>query len=205
MNNKSRDHKPEIIKEIGLTYEDYAQIDDENRYELNQGQLEIMSPAPSVTHQFISFELQKNITQSCESDYFIFFAPIDVILSSTEVRQPDIVLVNRNRLDILSNRGIEGAPDLVIEILSPSTLKRDKIDKLEVYARFHIPEYWIVDPNSGVLEQFVLQNERYELHDIFQEDELITSPNIPCVSFTMNMIMDNIPVLSDWNELIAFK
>ena len=137
------------------------------------------------------------MTQSCESDYFIFYAPIDVILSSTEVRQPDIMLINRNRLDIISNRGIEGAPNLVIEILSPSTLKRDKIDKLEVYARFKIPEYWIVDPNSGVLEQFVLRGERYEPHNIFQQDDLITSPNILCVSFTMNMIMENIPDLSN--------
>ena len=197
MNNKSRDHKPEVIKEIGLTYEDYAAIDDGNRYELTEGQLELMSPAPSITHQIISFELQKKIAKSCELDYLILNAPVDVILSASEIRQPDIVLVKRDRLDIVSNRGIEGAPDFVIEILSPSTLKRDKIDKLEVYARFHIPEYWIVDPNSGVLEQFELREERYELHNIFQEDELITSPNIPCVSFTMNMIMDNIPDLSD--------
>lgn len=197
MNHKSSNQKPEIIKEISLTYEDYAAIDDGNRYELTEGQLELMSPAPSITHQIISFELQKKITISCELDYLILYAPVDVILSSTEVRQPDIVLVKRNRLDIVSNRGIEGAPDLVIEILSPSTLKRDKIDKLEVYARFHIPEYWIVDPNSGVLEQFVLREERYELHDIFQQDELITSPNIPCVSFTMDMIMEKIPDLSD--------
>jgi len=197
LTNRSNNQKPKIVKETSLTYEDYAVIDDGNRYELTEGQLELMSPAPSVTHQFISYELQKNLTQSCESDYFIFYAPIDVILSSTEVRQPDIVLINRNRLDIISNRGIEGAPDLVIEILSPSTLKRDKIDKLEVYARFHIPEYWIVDPNSSVLEQFVLRGKRYELHDIYQQDDLITSPNILCVSFTMNMIMENIPDLSN--------
>lgn len=197
MTNRSSNQKPKIVKETGLTYDDYAVIEDGNRYELTEGQLELMSPAPSVTHQFISFELQKNLTQSCESDYFIFYAPIDVILSSTEVRQPDIVLINRNRLDIISNRGIEGAPDLVIEILSPSTLKRDKIDKLEVYARFYIPEYWIVDPDSCVLEQFVLRGERYELHNIFQQDVLITSPNILCVSFTMNMIMENIPDLTN--------
>ena len=197
MNNKSRYHKSEIVKEIGLTYDDYAAIDDGNMYELTGGQLELMSPAPTVTHQIVSFELQKKIAKSCESDYLILNAPVDVILSSSEVRQPDLVLVHRNRLHIVKNRGIEGAPDLVVEIVSPSTLKRDKIDKLDSYARFYIPEYWIVEPKTGILEQFLLRAERYDLHNIFQKEELITSPNVPCISFTMDMIMNNIPVLSD--------
>ena len=197
MNNKSGNHKSEIVKEVGLTYDDYAAIDDGNRYELTGGQLELMSPTPTVTHQMVSFELQREIAKSCESDYLILYAPVDVILSSFEVRQPDIVLVHRNRLDIVRNRGVEGAPDLVVEILSPSTLKRDKIDKLDSYARFQIPEYWIVEPKTGVLEQYLMRAERYELHNIFQKEELITSPNVPCISFTMDMIMKNIPVLSD--------
>lgn len=110
-----------------MTYNDYALLDDGNRYELVSGKLELMSPAPSVTHQIISFEMQKTIGKSCEADYLILYAPIDVILSDMEVRQPDLVLIDRKHLDIVSNRGIEGAPDIVIEILSTSTLKRDKI------------------------------------------------------------------------------
>src|SRR5699024_9547121 len=91
-----------------------------------------------------------------------------MILSATKVRQPDIVLVNRKRIDILTNRGIEGAPDLVIEILSPSSLKRDKIDKLKTYAQDKIPEYWIVEPNSYVLEQYSLSKDRYDIINVFQ-------------------------------------
>ncbi|WP_102272674.1 Uma2 family endonuclease [Cytobacillus massiliigabonensis] len=185
------------VKEDVLTYDDYAAIDDGNRYELAGGQLELMSPAPLVTHQIVSFEMQKAIALSCESDYLILYAPVDVILSQTEVRQPDLVLIHRKRIEIISKRGIEGAPDLVIEILSPSTLKRDKIDKIKSYAHFGIPEFWIVDPEAGFLEQYVLHENRYELIDIFQNNELVTSPNIPCVSFTMAAIMDKIPPLSD--------
>ncbi|HHY73305.1 MAG TPA: Uma2 family endonuclease [Bacillus bacterium] len=182
------------IKESGLTYDDYAAIDDGNRYELAAGQLQLMSPAPTVTHQMISFELQKIITQTCEENYIILYAPVDVILSSNEVRQPDIVLVHRSRLDIIKKRGVEGAPDLVVEILSPSTLKRDKIDKLKVYSYYGIPEYWIVDPCTGVLEQFILADGRYELINIFQEDEIVTSPAISCASFTMADIIKEIPL-----------
>lgn len=195
--NKSDKSKSYIIKEGGLTYDDYASLDDGNRYELVGGQLELMSPAPSVLHQLVSFEMQKMIARSCETDYIIISAPVDVILSSTEVRQPDIVLIYRKRMDILSKRGVEGAPDLVVEILSPSTLKRDKIDKLKTYACFRVPEYWIVEPETGILEQYVLQEERYELVNIFQGDEPVTSPNVPCISFTMAAIMDNIPRLTD--------
>ncbi|MFE8698473.1 Uma2 family endonuclease [Cytobacillus sp. FJAT-53684] len=185
------------VKEVGLTYDDYAAIDDGNRYELAGGQLELMSPAPLVTHQIVSFEILINLSRSCELDYFILHAPVDVILSPAEVRQPDLVLIHRKRMEIISKRGIEGAPDLVVEILSPSSLKRDKIDKIKSYAHFGIPEFWIVDPDTGVLEQYVLHEKRYELIDIFQNNELVTSPNIPCVSFTMAAIMDKIPDLSD--------
>lgn len=112
-----------MLKETNFTYDDYASLNNQNRYELVQGQLESMSPSPSTIHQLVIFE---HISFNFKSDYFIFFAPIDVILSSIEVRQPGIVLVNGKRKAILTNRGIEGAPDLVIEILSASTLKRDK-------------------------------------------------------------------------------
>lgn len=187
----------DLLKESNLTYEDYASIDDGHRYELVNGQLELMSPGPSVTHQMLSFEMQKVIARSCESEYLILYAPFDVILASNEVRQPDLILVHRQRMNIIKKHGVEGAPDLVIEILSPSTIKRDKMDKLKTYAIYQIPEYWIVEPRTGILEAYVLQGKQYEIANIFQEDELVTSPNIPCLSFTMAEIMSKIPNLED--------
>ncbi|MFA1819303.1 Uma2 family endonuclease [Virgibacillus oceani] len=103
----------------------------------------------------------------------------------------------RDRKGIIKKRGITGVPDLVVEILSPSTLKRDKIDKRKTYANYAVPEYWIVDPESFILEQFVLVNGQYELHNIFQQNESITSPNIHCVNFTMAEIAENIPDIKE--------
>jgi Uma2 family endonuclease len=196
-NNNREKASPDQLKESGLTYNDYAAIEDGNRYELVAGQLELMSPGPTTIHQLVSAELFKRFSDSCESDYIILPAPIDVILAPTEVRQPDLVVVNRSRMEILSNRGVEGAPDLVVEILSPATLKRDKIDKLKTYAKYGIQEYWIVDPVTGILEQYILSAERYDLINIFQEEEVVTSPHIRCVSFTMAQIMEKIPPLRD--------
>jgi len=98
-------------------------------------------------------------------------------------------------MHILSKRGIEGPPDLVAEILSPSTRKRDRIDKMKSYARYRVPEYWVVDPEAGALEQYVPVEERYELVNIYQGEERVSSTAFPCVSFTMKEIMDPIPDL----------
>jgi Uma2 family endonuclease len=193
----SASSKPDIIKESGLTYDDYAALDDGNRYELVEGHLELMSPAPTVTHQLVSFEMQRMIAERCQVDYVILHAPVDVILSPAEVRQPDIVLISRKRMSILKKRAVKGSPDLVVEILSPSTLKRDKIDKLKTYAVFRVPEYWIVDSEKGILEQYLLLEKRYELVNIYQDNEPVSSPNIPCISFTMAAIMAKIPHLPD--------
>ncbi|AXF57497.1 Uma2 family endonuclease [Salicibibacter kimchii] len=190
--SKKEDKHPSVREQV-LTYNDYAALDDGNRYELVNGQLELMRPVPSTRHQLISYELNKKISASCENEYFILYAPIDLILSNSEVRQPDIVMVHRDRLNILSRKGIEGPPDLVVEILSPSTLKRDKMDKLQAYARFCIPEYWIVEPELGILEQHVLKKDTYELANIYHQDEPITSRILPCISFTMDKVMENIP------------
>ena len=75
----------------------------------------------------------------------------------------------------------------------PAYHKRDKLDKLKSYARFHIPEYWIVEPELGILEKYVLQNETYELHDLYQENDPVRSEHLPCVTFTMNELKERIP------------
>lgn len=200
MTSKKDDCQPsehQTIKETSLTYDDYAALDDGNRYELVDGQLELMTPAPTVTHQMVSYEMQKMIARNCEESYLILHAPVDVILSKHEVRQPDIVVIARKWLEIVTKRGVEGAPNLVIEILSPSTLKRDKIDKLKTYATYQINEYWIVEPEQGILEQYVLQSDRYDLVNVYHGSDLVTSPYLSCISFTMAEIMKNIPELKD--------
>lgn len=184
---KDRSH----IKEGMATYDDYALLpDDGKRYELADGTLELMTTAPSPKHQAISTKMLTILANSCQMEYIIFASPIDLILSNTEVRQPDLVMVHRNKIDVITKRGIEGTPDLVAEILSPHSAKRDKFDKLKAYARYNIPEYWIIDPANEALEQYVFSQNEYQLFNVFGRDDNIQSEQIKCASFTMAEIVD---------------
>ncbi|MFC5404610.1 Uma2 family endonuclease [Cohnella soli] len=185
MSEKKKD-QPERVREQPMTYDAYAQMpDDGNRYEIFDGVLELMS-GPSIPHQVINTKLLLLITQSCDSDYIVLVAPLDVILSQTNVLQPDLIMVHRNRMDIITKRGIEGPPDLIVEVLSPSSHKRDKVRKMQIYARHDVPEYWVIDPAARTLEQYALADGRYTLGNVFEDDERIDSDKLPCVSFVIN-------------------
>jgi Uma2 family endonuclease len=182
------------IREQPMTYNDYANLpDDGMRYELADGVLEAMSPSPTAKHQLISQQVEHKLMGTCFSNYVIFLAPMDVILSDKEVRQPDIIMLHRDRLSLVTKRGIEGPPDLVVEVLSAHSIKRDKQTKLKSYARHGIEEYWIIDISNEALEQYVLNNSMYVLSEIFLGDELVRSERIPCASFTMNEIISSLP------------
>lgn len=172
------------VKEQPVTYETYAAMpEDGHRYEIFDGVLEMMSPGPSTVHQGIGVRLSYLLLQSCDSNYVILTAPLDVILSRTNVLQPDVVMVRRDRMDIVTMRGIEGAPDLVVEVLSPGSRRRDRVRKMPIYAKHGVPEYWIIDPESRTLEQFVLSDGKYELNELFEEDDVVASERLPCVSY----------------------
>ncbi|MTI85139.1 MAG: Uma2 family endonuclease [Firmicutes bacterium] len=197
---KDKTAKPDcLIKEQPVTYEDYANLPDDGiRYEINDGRLEAMTPGPNALHQLVLQQIEHRTTQNCSRDYVVLLAPIDLILSETEVRQPDIAMIHRDRLSIITKRGIEGPPDLVVEVLSPSSAKRDRRQKLHAYAKYLIPEYWIVDINNELLEQYVLTDQQYELLEVYQENEPVHSGKFPCLSFTMREIMDSVPDLPNF-------
>lgn len=177
-----------------LTYEDYAGMQDDGiRYELAAGKLEAMSPPPGLEHQLVLQELLDAIKETCRSEYMIFIAPVDVILSSTEVRQPDLIMLHKSRMSLLSKRGIEGPPDLVAEVLSPSSVKRDREDKRRSYAHYGVPEYWIIDMNNVLLEQYVLEDGVYRLAEVYTDDASVRSDKAACLRFTMKRIMNDIP------------
>jgi Uncharacterized protein conserved in cyanobacteria len=137
--------------------------DDGNRYEVIGGVLELMSPSPTAGHQSILSELIDALRQSCKTDYLIYFAPLDVILSDTNAVQPDAMMIRRSRKSIVTSRGVEGPPDLVAEVLSPGSRKKDRLKKMAVYEKHGVPEYWIVDPETRTLEQYRLNGlERLE-------------------------------------------
>jgi Uma2 family endonuclease len=185
MNYDKKPQNPERIKESGWTLEDYYQLpEDGNQYEIVAGKLEL-KPSPTTTHQRISHSLERTMTDSCEIDYIIMDAPIDVILSDNETRQPDILMIHRSREEIIEERGVVGPPDLVVEIISPTSAKRDRTMKKETYARYGVSEYWIVDPANLTIEQYVLaqQGQPYELRNVYGSDDTVQSERIPCLSF----------------------
>jgi Uma2 family endonuclease len=145
---------------VRYTYEDYRTLpeDTSRRYELMDGEL-YMVPAPTTRHQRVSRELFKIIDRHVAANRLgeVFYSPVDVILGegdAREVAQPDIIFIAAERGSIVKLHGIEGAPDLVVEILSPGTESRDRGYKMKFYARHGVREYWVVDPDNRLVEIF---------------------------------------------------
>jgi Uma2 family endonuclease len=190
---------PYLIREHPVTYADYAKLPDDGiRYEISDGRLEAMTPGPNAVHQFVLQQIEHRMVQNCAKDFIVLLAPIDLILSETEVRRPDLIVIRRDRLSIITKRGVEGAPDLIVEVLSPFSAKRDRQQKLLTYAKYRIPEYWIVDINNELLEQYLLTDQQYQLFEVYQESEPVQSAQFSCISFTMREIMDSIPELPNF-------
>ncbi len=132
-----------------LTYEDYCKTPDDQRWELLNGEL-IMAPSPNTVHQRTAFRLGRLLADFVEGMDLgdVFIAPLDVILSEVNVVQPDLLFISNARHHILTDANVQGAPDLVVEILSPSTASRDWRTKLDLYAEYGVQEYWVVDPDA---------------------------------------------------------
>src|SRR5438477_9120856 len=157
---------------VVLRYEDYAALpDDGKRYEIHEGELSV-TPAPGTPHQAVSIRLASalHIHVSTHASGEVFAAPVDVILSDTTIVQPDIVFIAADRSSVVSTRGIEGAPTLVVEILSPWTTATDRRTKMRLYAFHRVPWYWIVDPVTRAIDVYRLTGSAYELAQRFEGD-----------------------------------
>ena len=132
---------------IRQTYKDYCATPDDERYELINGRL-MMVPAPNKKHQKVLGRLHLELGRFNQEHELgeVYVAPFDVFLSDTNVVQPDLLFISRAREHIVTEQNVRGAPDLAIEILSPSTAEKDLGEKHELYGRHGVLEYWIVDP-----------------------------------------------------------
>lgn len=131
--------------------------------ELWEGEL-VMTPSPAPAHQRVSFRLASLLAQFVSAHQLgeVFLAPLDVVLSPRRVVQPDIIYVSSPKQRIIQDR-IRGAPDLLVEVVSPGTWRRDHIDKKALYEQFGVVEYWIVDPKAKTIEVLALQQGSYQL------------------------------------------
>jgi Uma2 family endonuclease len=161
------------------TYAEFARLTSEGstRYEVIDGELAV-TPAPTPAHQTVVVNLVLTVGRFVRDHALgqVFPGPIDVLLGEGDYLEPDLVFVAADRAYLVSDRGIEGPPDLVVEILSPSTAHRDRGVKLERYRHFGVPEYWIVDIDARTVEVWCL-GEGADLPKVFgAADELRWTP-----------------------------
>ncbi|MCS7285276.1 MAG: Uma2 family endonuclease, partial [Hydrogenobacter thermophilus] len=162
------------------TVKDYEALPEGSPYQLIEGEL-IMSPAPSPEHQRSSKRLFTKLYSLFEETKRgeVFYAPIDVYLDEENAYQPDIVVVLKDGKAKLTERGVEGPPDMVIEILSPSTAYYDLTEKKEVYERVGVKEYWIVDPKRKAIEVYKNTEKGFELYSKVKGSGKVKSSVIP--------------------------
>jgi Uma2 family endonuclease len=154
--------------------------DDGKRYELIGGEV-FVSPSPSEKHQRVSGRLYVSWSIHAEQNKLgrVYYAPFDVVFGEKTALQPDLLFVSKARLGIIGPEYIIGAPDLVVEILSPSRPAYDRITKLEQYALYGVAEYWIVDPMAESVEIYILTGKMYELKGTFPGTQILKTPLLP--------------------------
>jgi Uma2 family endonuclease len=151
-------------RRIVLTYEDYAALpDDRNRYELFEGELQV-SPSPGARHQDVVLGLGALLRQHVRQHGLgrVFVAPLDVLLSNITVVQPDVLFVSTVRLALVEEPFVRGAPDLVVEVISPTSGRADRGVKQQLYARHGVAHYWLIDPEQRQATAFRLAEGAYE-------------------------------------------
>ncbi len=166
---------------VRLTYEDYAALpDDGRRYELHEGELSV-TPAPGTDHQDTLGNLFVIIRGHVRARELgrVFFVPLDCILENITVVQPDLVFVETARLAVMSARGIDGAPTLAVEVVLPSTAGIDRRRKLQLYARYAVPYYWIVDPAARTIEVHQFAQWLYRAAGTLSETTAVALPPFP--------------------------
>jgi Uma2 family endonuclease len=173
------------------TYADYSRLPDTGwRYEIIEGGLH-MAPAPHPAHQEASNTLSTALTNYVKQHQSgkIFYAPIDVLLPAENTNvQPDILFLAQDRLDLISDRGIEGPPDLIIEILSPSNWIIDRQDKFVLYEKSGVKEYWIVDIKQQTIEVYALTAAGYGILGKYQGSDQAPSRQLKGFSIPVDEV-----------------
>jgi Uma2 family endonuclease len=171
------------------TYEEYCRLDDDQRYEIIDGKL-LMTPAPDTWHQSWTFEIAATLREHVKRHKLgrVFVAPVDVVLDPENTVQPDVVFVSSENAGIIQRRGIFGVPELLVELVSPSSVRRDRYDKKALYARFGVKEYWIGDPANKTLEILSLKSGSYELHCCAEGTGKLSSLLLPELEFDLSEI-----------------
>jgi Uma2 family endonuclease len=161
-----------------LTYEDYLLLpDDGQRHEIIDGE-HYVNPAPSSRHQETVMNLILILAVYVRKNRLgrVYVAPYDVVLSTVDVLQPDVMFISNEREELITKANLQGAPNLVIEVLSPSTRIVDATLKLQRYDRFGVDEYWLIDPDDQSVTIYRRRDARLEREE---SGDIIQSPILP--------------------------
>jgi Uma2 family endonuclease len=175
-----------------LTYEELCRMpDDGNRYQLVEGEA-FMTPSPDFGHQRILARLYRSFEDAIQDGSVVAFAPLDVVLSERTALQPDLLFIREENLGII--RGVvHGAPDLVVEVLSPSTAYLDRSLKLEAYARYQVPECWIIDREARKIEVYRRDPKKgfYRLAAHLGAGDRATTPLLPGLAIEVAVLFND--------------
>lgn len=166
-----------LAKRKNYTYHDYLNLpEDGKRYEVINGEL-VMVEAPNTIHQNIIIKIIYEIEDFLRQQKIgkIFCSPTDIKFNDTNVVQPDILFISKERLNIITENNINGAPNLIMEILSPGTAYYDLIGKKELYEQFGVKEYWIVDPRKQRVDVYQNVKQQFELDQRIELEGIVTS------------------------------
>ena len=181
-----------VAEKTKLTYEDYAKTPEGDRYELIDGEL-IELTSPRIAHQRFLAKLYRFVSTFVEADQLgeIFIAPTDVVLDDTNTFQPDLFFVSNERADIVTPENIQGAPDLVVEILSPSTQSRDWGIKRDLYALHGVKEYWVASTYEERVWILILgEDGLYAVAAVYERDDTLASPTLAGLSLDLNAVFE---------------
>lgn len=172
-------------KNAGKTKEQEARYMVDDRHEIIDGVRYDLLSSPRYAHQHLLGQLHVAFHSSCAAVGTILLAPMDVHFDEKNVYQPDIIYIANANKSIIRDGFVYGTPDLVVEILSESTARRDKTIKRAGYERFGVKECWLADPVYRLVEQFVLTDGQYRLVATLTEDDRLVSVTVPCLSIEL--------------------
>ncbi len=161
------------------------------RYELYDGEV-VMVPMPFPRHQRVARHIGDVLGEyERATGGLVFDVPIDIVLSEHNALQPDVVFFRKERRHLIDMmKATPYPPDLAVEVLSRSTEVRDRGRKMQLLARFGVPEYWIVDPVQNTLEVYALRGVEYDLAGVYDHTQHVISPTLPGLSFAAGRIFE---------------
>jgi Uma2 family endonuclease len=184
---------PQLAQHLKWTYEDFLLFpDDGKRHELIDGE-HIMSPSPFTKHQRILVNLCVAIKIFLKKHPIgeVFVAPMDVVLSDFDVVEPDLLFITADHASIITEKHIMGVPDLVVEILSEGSRKRDEVVKRRLYEQYGVQEYWIVDPELESVKVYRRQDAGFvRIAELSVESGggTLTTPALPALTISLSEI-----------------